>query len=211
MKKFSVTCLMICAFSYNTFAYFVLNPLYGLENSDLIVVGTLQSVSEYTEDGMDYGEGKIVVERVLFGNVKTQYGSELKPNDIIQLKWQNSSNIICPRVEHKPSENKKEIWLLNIAENGIVRTYYPAGSISLNAVGEVTKFLSKRYKAAGTLKTVVIQNTNERARQTDMNDSTIEFTADNFQPRKYSLFNALITLLISLGLYWILYRKRWQD
>ena len=56
-----------------------------VEQSDLIVIGTLDHVEEYTKEKMDYGQGIITVHKVLFG--KTETGEPLA------LLWNNA----CPR------------------------------------------------------------------------------------------------------------------
>ena len=41
-----------------------------IKESDLIVVGTLDEVKEHTKNGIDYGQGVIVVHKVLRGIVQ---------------------------------------------------------------------------------------------------------------------------------------------
>ena len=142
MKNLFVAGFVVLAFSYNCFAKWGFVSLDELtKDSDLIVVGTLQSVSEYTENGIDYGKGNIVVEKVIFGNVKNADGFSLKPGDNLRLEWRNKSFIACPRIEHKYSENKKEIWLLTVEPDATVRANYPGRSRSLDELREIEKLL----------------------------------------------------------------------
>ncbi len=71
----------------------------AVKTSDLIVIGTLHNVSEETRDGVDYGTGEITVDEVLSGRVE--------PDQKLSLIWQNSSDVMCPRVEHREDQNKK--------------------------------------------------------------------------------------------------------
>jgi hypothetical protein len=108
-------------------------PLEELvQESDLIVVGTLRDVSEHTADGRDYGEGRIVVREVIWGRVS--------PGDSLLLKWENSSAIVCPRVEHKYNEGEEGIWLLT-RDGEAVAANYPGRFVELKERGAVLKAL----------------------------------------------------------------------
>ena len=110
-------------------------PLEELvQESDLIVVGTLRDVSEHTADGMDYGEGRIVVRAVIWGRVS--------PGDSLLLKWQNSSTIACPRVEHKYNANEEGIWLLT-RDGEAVAANYPGRFVELKERRAVLKALAQ--------------------------------------------------------------------
>ncbi|MET0649385.1 MAG: hypothetical protein ABW208_22475 [Pyrinomonadaceae bacterium] len=92
-------------------------PLEELvQESDLIIVGTLRDVREHTADETDYGEGQIVVREVIWG--------EVAPGDSLLLKWQNESAVTCPRVEHKYNANEEGVWLLK-RDGEAVRADYP--------------------------------------------------------------------------------------
>jgi len=85
----------------------------AVRTSDLIVIGTLANVSEWTKDGTDYGSGEITVDEVLSGKAKREQK--------LPLVWQNESNILCPRVEHRDNQKKQLIWLLELKpENKVV-------------------------------------------------------------------------------------------
>jgi hypothetical protein len=81
----------------------------AVKKSDIIVIGTLRNVSEETHDGIDYGTGEITVDEVLRGKAR--------PGEKLVLKWQNESNVMCPRVEHEDDSNKQLIWLLTITRD----------------------------------------------------------------------------------------------
>jgi hypothetical protein len=81
----------------------------AVKTSDIIVIGTLRNVSEETHDGIDYGTGEITVDEVLRGKAR--------PGEKLVLKWQNESNVMCPRVEHEDDSNKQLIWLLTITRD----------------------------------------------------------------------------------------------
>ena len=213
MKNLFIAGFVVLAFSYNCFAKWGFVPLDELtKDSDLIVVGTLQSVSEYTENDMDYGEGYIVVEKVIFGNVKNADGFSLKAEDNLQLKWRNKSFIACPRIEHKYSENKKEIWLLTVEGDGTVRADYPGRSRSLEELREIKKLLrsmkgfNKISKTVNTKKTINrVNQTIEKAKSV----AAVKLVAVSDE-KQYSPLNALIVAFFSLAFYRILYRSRFK-
>lgn len=104
MKRVLLISLLLClpaAARAETIEY----PFDALvQMSDIIVVGTLRDVSERTEGGMDYGQGRIEVREVIWGRVS--------PGDALLLRWSNQSDIGCPRVEHKENAGREGVWLL---------------------------------------------------------------------------------------------------
>ena len=131
MRAILLIGIFLMLLSTNVFAKWGFIPLEELvEDSDLIVVGTLQTVSEYTKDETDFSEGRILVESIIYGNVKTETNQFLKANDKLYLKWQNLSYIACPRIEHKYVLNQKGIWLLKVDPDGSVRADYPGRFVS---------------------------------------------------------------------------------
>jgi len=216
MKTLFTACFIILSFSFNCFAAWVLIPTDELvKESDLIIIGTLQSVSRYTMDNVDYSEGKIVVEKVISGNVKTTEGFSLKMGDKIKFKWQASTLIVCPRLDHSGNENEKGIWLLEVESDKTVSADYPQRFNSLDEMSELRKILRK-MKVRKTSQRVELLNenplniTNQQIQNSDtFENQTIEpittATIDS-----YSTFNALLVALFSLGLYWILYRSKFK-
>ncbi len=110
-------------------------PLEELvQDCDVIVVGTLDGVSEYSQNGMDYGQGTILIDEVIWGAASA--------GDSVVLKWQNRSEIVCPRVEHRGNQGKKAIWLLTVEDGGVVRADHPGRFVELSkraAVGQSLK------------------------------------------------------------------------
>ena len=216
MKNLSVVCFIILAVSYNAFAKWGFVPLDELvRDSDLIVIGTLQSISEYSKEDTDYGEGMISIEKVLSGNVKTINGFPLKAGDGVQLKWHNLSMIACPRVEHKWSENKKEIWLLTVENDKTVRADYPGRSMSLDNLAEVKKNLQKQNSSNKTAKIVKTQNDAGQISQPLLAEQTSETVycalySEESKQKEYSPFQALLVILASISLYYLSYRSRFK-
>lgn len=79
-------------------------PEVLVQQSDVIVVGTLRDVSRHTADGMEYGQGHLLVSEVIWGRVS--------PGDSLLVKWDNPSDIVCSRVRHQNNAGKPGIWLL---------------------------------------------------------------------------------------------------
>src|SRR5690242_14831196 len=99
MKYALITLVLIAVLPAPSFARWVPIPLIELvQDSDLIVIGTLTDVREYSDKGMDYGNGTIQVEEVIWGNITK--GQNLA------LLWANRTDIVCPRVEHRGHENQ---------------------------------------------------------------------------------------------------------
>jgi hypothetical protein len=105
----------------------------AVKNSDIIVIGTLHDVSEETRDGVDYGTGEITVEEVLRGH--------LEPGQKLILVWQNESNIVCPRVEHRGHQGERAIWLLTRRPGGKVAADNPGRVVSVEKMEAVLELL----------------------------------------------------------------------
>lgn len=105
-----------------------------VRDSNLIVVGTLQQVSEYSDGEIDYRQGVIVVHEVLWGDARA--------GERLTLKWQNLSGLVCPRVEHDGNENVKGVWLLTLdTGDNSVRADYPGRFVELEKQTEVESWL----------------------------------------------------------------------
>jgi len=110
-------------------------PLETLvQESDIVVVGTLRDVTEHTAGGTDYGQGQLVVREVVWGQVS--------PGDALLLKWSNPSEIMCPRVEHRQNAGEEGIWLLT-AEGGHVEANYPGRFVGLKMRRQVEAALAR--------------------------------------------------------------------
>ena len=105
-----------------------------VQESDVIVVGTLRDVTEYTADNTDYGQGRIEVREVIWGAVS--------PGDSLTLKWQNASAIACPRVEHRHNADEEGIWLLT-RDGDAVNANYPGRFVELSERTKVEAALAR--------------------------------------------------------------------
>jgi hypothetical protein len=109
-----------------------------INQSDIVVIGTLDSVKEWSSKGIDHGQGDITVAEILWG--------ESKADAKLRLVWQNSSRLACPRVEHRGDAKQKGIWLLTRGEKGQVRADYPGRFVPLEQKAEIMRLLAARKK-----------------------------------------------------------------
>ena len=107
----------------------------AVRTSDLIVIGTLANVSEWTKDGTDYGSGEITVDEVLSGKAK--------PGQKLSLVWQNESNVLCPRVEHQDNQKKQRIWLLELKPDNKVAANNPCRVVPVEQRDKVIDLLRR--------------------------------------------------------------------
>ena len=107
-----------------------------VQDSDVIVIGTLKDVYEYSYRGIDYGQGAIQVEEVIWGNV-------IKDQNLT-LKWDKHTGAFCGEVGYKSQENKKGIWLLTIDEHGSRRATDYGGFVELEEKDKVIDALIQR-------------------------------------------------------------------
>jgi hypothetical protein len=134
MRRVLLLLLLLCLPATGS-AMWALVPLEELvQESDLIVVGTLRDVSEHTADGVDFGEGRIEVREVIWGGVSK--------GDSLTLKWQNSSGVACPRVEHKYNAGAEGVWLLT-RDGEAVRADYPGRFVGVSERGKVEAALAR--------------------------------------------------------------------
>src|SRR5262245_21111122 len=125
MKRFLIILIILLGLPALSLAKWAWIPLKDLIcDSDLIVIGTLSSVNEYSKDGIDYGQGVITVDETIWGAVN--------PGEALTLKWDNPSEIVCPRVEHRHHAEKKGIWLLKLSSDREVRADYPVRFVELD-------------------------------------------------------------------------------
>ncbi|HKG14009.1 MAG TPA: hypothetical protein VKB12_11735 [Pyrinomonadaceae bacterium] len=134
MRRALLLFLLLCLPATGS-AMWALVPLEELvEESDIIVVGTLRGVSEHTADGIDFGEGRIEVREVIWGRVS--------PGDSLTLKWQNASAIACPRVEHRYNADEEGIWLLT-RDGEAVNANYPGRFVGTSERRKVEAALAR--------------------------------------------------------------------
>jgi len=136
MRRLLFAGLIVAAMASLSEAMWAYVPLEALvQESELIVVGTLSGVSEFSSQGMDYGEGVILVEDVIWGQVTA--------GETLTLRWQNRTNVVCPRVDHSHAAGKKGIWLLTVKQDHEVNANYPGRFVELEERNKVAKALSK--------------------------------------------------------------------
>ncbi len=215
MKSLFVVCFIVLTFFCNTFAMLVIVPLdEAVKNSDLIVVGTLQGISEKSESGTTYGTGEIFVERFIAGNVKTAKGVTLKSGDRLQLNY--VENFACVYGSHKRIENEKGVFLLTLDDNGEIQS---KDFRSLDDLPEIRKLLKKGINPYGIAKTIKILNDAEQKPQCPMIETSVNQTSEKvFCPldssksneKQYYPLQAFLVVLLSVSLYFVLYRSRFK-
>ena len=137
MKRFPLILILLLSMPSLSSAEWVMLPLEELVcDSDLIVVGALSSVSEYSKNGMDYGQGTITVDETIWGAVP--------PGETLTLKWENPSNLMCPRVGRRDNSDKMGIWLLTLSSDREVRANHPGRFVELDHKEKVAKILSRK-------------------------------------------------------------------
>lgn len=212
MKNLSITFLFVLAFSNLVYGEFAYEPIKDrVKNSDLIIIGTLRNVSEHHTREIDYSKGTLLIENVLFGNIRTTEGLQLKSGDKFQVEWANSNMIAC---RFGFSENEKEIYFLQIAESGNIESLSPSSSASIEDIAEVKKYLKK--KKTSNQSTKIIQSKKENQQQTEYIEETFDevikrslYLEENSHT-KYYPFSALLVILGSLSLYYFLYKSRFK-
>jgi len=116
----------------------------AVRTSDLIVIGTLANVSEWTKNGTDYGSGEITVDEVLSGKAK--------PGQKLSLVWQNESNVMCPRVDHRSNQHKQLIWLLELKPENKVAADNPCRVVPVENRDKVIDLLREAKKPNKSLR-----------------------------------------------------------
>ena len=138
--KCALGIILVLLLSVAAVAGWVVMPLESaVKESDIIVIGTLRNVSEESRDGVDYGSGEITVDEVLWGGAEA--------GQPLTLVWQNSSNVDCPRVEHREHRNIRAIWLLTQKPDGKVAADNPGRFVSLEEKEKVLRLLRGREKS----------------------------------------------------------------
>ena len=194
-----VACICLILLTSQTFAQSFNQwiPLKQLVlDSDLIVAGTLRSVSKYTKHGVDYSEGIIVVDEFISGNIKTARNQMLKPGDRIKLKWSDPSEKISDRVELGGSENNEVIWILRVVSDGTVTADH---FVCYRAISEADRI--KRILQQAELRKPV-KNV-ELYEEDDFSSGS-----QSIQKNEHSILSASIVTAIMVALYWALYRSR---
>lgn len=211
MKKLSIAWLIILVFAFNSFAELAIIPLdEAIRDNDLIIVGTLQEITETSENGVTTGKGKIVVNDFIAGNVKTEDERLLKSGDKLQLDYIES--FACVMGSHRGIENEKGIFLLKLDENGKIQSkdFRP-----LNDLKEIRKLLGKGVKPQKAVKIIKLQNEinqpiPENETSTGQTSEVIYCMHSNQPKTENSPFQALLVILGSISFYYLLYRSRFK-
>ena len=215
MKSLFAVCFILLAFSFNVFGNLIFVPLdEAVKNSDLIVVGTLQGISEKSESGTTYGTGEIFVERFVAGNVKTAEGVTLKSADRLQLNY--FENFVCVYGSHKRIENEKGVFLLTLDDKGEIQS---KDFRSLDDLPEIRKLLKKGIKPIGIAKTIKMLNDAEQKPQRPVIETSVNQTSEKVfysvdssesNEKQYYPLQAFLVVLLSVSLYFVLYRSRFK-
>lgn len=140
MKRILLAAILLSCIPAFVFSEWVSISLEGaVRSSDRIVIGILNDALEETKGDIDYGQGEIVIEEVLLG--------EATPRKRLSLVWRNNTDIDCPRVEHKPHQGKKMIWLLQKNSQGEVTANNPGRVVPMADKEKVVEVL----RAAGKI------------------------------------------------------------
>ncbi len=211
MKNLLIACLTVLTFSYNAFAKLAIVTLdEAVRDNDLIIVGTLKDISErFGEDGT-YGEGEIVVEKFIAGNVKTKDGNLVKSGDKLPLKY--AEIFSCVMGSHKRIENEKGVFLLKLNDVGEIRY---KDFRSLENLPEIKRLLSRGVKLNRANKTIKTFDENVSISQSKFDAANsqpiyCELVADSSKETDYSTLQALFIILASIWLYRFLYRSRFK-
>lgn len=137
MSRITLILVVIACCCAPSIASWALVPLDELvQDCDIIVVGTLTDVTEHSLNGTDFGQGTILIDEVVWGAASA--------GESLVLKWQNASELICPRVEHRQNQGKKALWLLMLEDDGVVRANYPGRFVDLSKRSEVEQILREK-------------------------------------------------------------------
>jgi hypothetical protein len=210
IKKLLSVILLFVLLPTALFAKWGLIPLDQLvADTDLIVVGTLHSATENSEG---VGEGYILVDKIIAKDdsttegQKTLDGQRLKPADNLKLTWED--NWSCASGMHRGWEGKKGIWLLIIQKDGTVTAGYPGRFRNVEDLDKILLLLS--HKQTNKVQPVIISRDTSQIDPPAAHDPEDTKPIDTTPFRENSPFGALIVLILSSGLYWILYKSRFR-
>lgn len=218
MKKLLIVCFIVLIFTCNIFADLLsISTEESVKRSDFIVIGTLQSISDIYEDHPNFGkvsigngEGVLVVDKVVAGNVSIDE-LMLKSGDKLRLVWSELS--ACLRGWHRRTENEKGVWLLKFDKDGAIETTHPAQFASIDEFSEIKKYIkkySKQFTKALTIQTKINQNPNDFQQNIEMPKVTVSEISTSPKTTKYYPFQAFLVILVSLSLYYLLYRSKYK-
>ena len=211
MKNLLIIWFVVLLFVSNSFAKLDFVSLdEAIKNSDLIVVGTLKDITENFGDGVNTGNGNLIIENVIAGNVKTENENLLKTGDQLQLHYIESFS--CVMGSHKRIENEMGIFLLKLNDVGEIQY---EDFRSLNNLPEINELLNKEIKPNDIVQTIRVINEDKQISQKTLNIKTSEtvislMESTESEVKSYSSFQAFLTILASISLYYLLYRSRFK-
>lgn len=213
MKKLSIICFILLMSTTFVFGYLdILSIEERVKENNLIFIGKLINVSETETDIHRISKGTLVIEKVIYGDFTSLSGQRLKLGDKVQVEWQNSKMFAC---QFDFSENEKEIWFLTVDNEGNIQSLSPSTAASLGELKEVKKHLKKQKRPDNNSKKIKLQNEVSEIIQPNLFSQPAENTVKcmyTIQPKqtKYSPFSALLVILTSISLYYVLYRSRFK-
>ncbi len=213
MKNLFGACLIILTLAVSSFAEVskvLLNV--AVKESDLIIVGTLREISEKNGSIGISGNGMILIEQFIAGNVKTDKGLTPSAGDGFELDY--VENNACVMGSHRAIENEKGVFLLYFDESGELKAedFRP-----LSDLAEIKRLLKKgvrRQKASKMIKTLkdAEQEINVPSlKNPSEENSPITFGIDEIDPTPdFGAVRAFFVLSFSGALYYFLYRSRFK-
>jgi hypothetical protein len=209
MKNLTFASLILLFLACNSFAKLMFIPLEeAIKDKDLIIVGTLTGISEYSNGGETAGKGTIVVEQFITGNIKTNQGLQLKSGDELRLTY--VENFACVMGSHRRMENEKGIFLLTLNGSGEIET---KDFRSLESLAEIKKLLRKGIKTNTTAKIIKTIINSDELSQIPLKTSDLPIKCVfgiEKEENKHSPLLALLAILSSILLYCVLYRSRFK-
>lgn len=204
MNKSIYSVLFILIFTSSLFATWALISMEDLlEDTELVVIGTLHSAEE---DQEGIGKGYIRVDQVVTRNsvegIPTTSGRSLSEGDNLKVKW--ADNWACAVGMHMGRQGEQGIWLLQIEEDGSVTAGYPGRFRKLDDLDKVRRLMGREKPK--TVQAVEIEDVASEVEQVQFMAMSVDVTPF----REYSPFRAALVLLFMTGLYWVLYRSRFR-
>ena len=167
MKNIFCSVIVILVIALNSFSQICRFDILKDQviESDLIVIGTLNKtmtkLSTKSENNSIYGRFEIVIERVIAGNIKTNEGLRLKPNDKIPFRELYGS--------FSQEESRKGIFLLTLDKTGNIESQY---FYELTGLAEVNKYLKIHSKTQEAIKILNIPNLDGNSPQPFLTEQT---------------------------------------
>jgi hypothetical protein len=214
MKSFVTAGFIVLIFSCSIFADLrYISREESVKESDFIVIGTLQSLSDISGNELSFdneGQGILVIDEIVAGNVFTAEGLPLKSSNKLRLEWSEPSP--CLMGWHKRTENKKGVWLLKVNVKGAVVTSHPAQFADFDEFSEIKKYIKKYSGKFSKTITIQIGESQNSIYQRDVEIPKANVSEISTLPMttEYYPFQAALIILASFSLYYLLYRSRFK-